>query len=478
MELSVQNVNVTKTSLTTADRLRDTGARGQNTRGSPSTGDEGAVELHDIASSQAQPITLTAAQRIRGILIGSSGNLVEWYDFYVYAAFSLYFAKSFFPDGDQTAQLLGTAGIFAVGFLMRPIGAFVFGRLADRRGRRVALMASVLLMCMGSAMIAVTPTYATIGVAAPAILLCARLIQGLSLGGEYGTSATYLSEMATPDRRGFYSSFQYVTLIGGQLTAMLVLVILQSVFLTTAELEDWGWRIPFAIGAGLAVVCYVMRRDMQETEAFTNAAKRDGSLATLLSHPREVAIVIGLTLGGTVAFYTYTTYMQKFLVNTSGFSKETATLITASALFLYMLLQPLVGALSDRIGRRPLLMAFGGLGTLFTVPLLTTLETTRDATQAFAFVMIGLVIVSGYTAINAVVKAELFPTHIRALGVGLPYALTVALFGGTAEYIALWLKSVGHASWFYWYVTACIAVSLGVYVAMRDTRHQSAMDKN
>ena len=419
---------------------------------------------------------MSTGSRIRAILVGSSGNLVEWYDFYVYAAFSLYFAKAFFPDGDQTAQLLSTAAIFAVGFLMRPLGAWLFGRMADKSGRRIALTASVLLMCFGSALIAVTPTHATIGVAAPAILLIARMIQGLSLGGEYGTSATYLSEMATAEHRGFYSSFQYVTLIGGQLLAMLTLIVLQRFVLTTAELEAWGWRIPFGIGAVLAVVAYLMRRDMHETEAFARASSRDGSLRTLLAHPREIAIVAGLTLGGTVAFYTFTTYMQKFLVNTSGFSKDTATLIAASALFIYMLLQPLVGALSDRIGRRPVLIAFGVLGTLCTIPLLNAIATTRDPYLAFALVLTGLVIISGYTAINAVVKAELFPTHIRALGVGLPYALTVALFGGTAEYIALWLKQAGLETWFYGYVTACIAVSLAVYALMRDTKATSAME--
>ena len=419
---------------------------------------------------------MSTGSRIRAILVGSSGNFVEWYDFYVYAAFSLYFAKAFFPDGDQTAQLLSTAAIFAVGFLMRPLGAWLFGRMADKSGRRIALTASVLLMCFGSALIAVTPTHATIGVAAPAILLIARMIQGLSLGGEYGTSATYLSEMATAEHRGFYSSFQYVTLIGGQLLAMLTLIVLQRFVLTTAELEAWGWRIPFGIGAVLAVVAYLMRRDMHETEAFARASRRDGSLRTLLAHPREIAIVAGLTLGGTVAFYTFTTYMQKFLVNTSGFSKDTATLIAASALFIYMLLQPLVGALSDRIGRRPVLIAFGVLGTLCTIPLLNAIATTRDPYLAFALVLTGLVIISGYTAINAVVKAELFPTHIRALGVGLPYALTVALFGGTAEYIALWLKQAGLETWFYGYVTACIAVSLAVYALMRDTKATSAME--
>jgi len=416
------------------------------------------------------PAALSMPERIKAILIGSSGNLVEWYDFYVYAAFSLYFAKAFFPEGDRTAQLLNTAAIFAVGFLMRPIGAWFFGRMADRNGRRVALTASVLLMCFGSALVAVTPVYETIGIAAPVILLVARMIQGLSLGGEYGTSATYLSEMATADRRGFYSSFQYVTLIGGQLTAMLVLVVLQNFFLTPAELEAWGWRIPFAIGAFLSVIAYIMRRDLYETEAFRQTTRREGSLSALFAHPREVAIVVGLTLGGTIAFYTYTTYMQKFLVNTSGFSKATATLVSASALFVYMLLQPVVGAISDVVGRRPVLIAFGVLGVLCTVPLLTTLQAVQDPIVAFALIVAGLAIVSCYTAINAVVKAELFPTSVRALGVGLPYALTVAIFGGTAEYVALWLKQAGRETDFYWYVTGCIAVSLVVYATMRDTR--------
>lgn len=416
------------------------------------------------------------SRRIKAILAGSSGNLVEWYDFYVYSAFALYFAKSFFPEGDQTAQLLASAGVFAVGYFMRPLGAWFFGRLADRKGRRIALTASVLLMCLGSALIAVTPTYATIGVAAPAILLFARLVQGLSLGGEYGTSATYLSEMAHPERRGFYSSFQYVTLIGGQLSAMLVLIVLQKLVLTEAELEAWGWRIPFAIGALLAVVAYRMRRDMHETEAFERSSLRNSSIQTLLQHWREVGIVVGLTMGGTVAFYTYTTYMQKFLVNTSGFAKDTATLISAAALFLYMLLQPVVGALSDRIGRRPVLIAFGVAGTLSTYPILTTLQGTREPMTAFLLILCGLIIVSGYSAINAVVKAELFPTHVRALGVGLPFAVAVALFGGTAEYVGLWFKSIGHETWFYWYITGCIAMSLLVYWGMRDTRDTSAID--
>ncbi|KIQ01253.1 MULTISPECIES: MFS transporter [Pseudomonas] len=429
------------------------------------------MESTSTLSAPAQ--TRTTSQRIKSIFSGSVGNLVEWYDWYVYAAFSLYFAKAFFPQGDMTAQLLNTAAIFAVGFLMRPIGGWLMGIYADRKGRKAALMASVLLMCFGSLIIALTPSYETIGVAAPVLLVIARLLQGLSVGGEYGTSATYLSEMATKERRGFFSSFQYVTLISGQLIALAVLIILQQT-LTVEQLETWGWRVPFVIGALCAVVAMYLRRGMEETDSFKKTeAPKENIMRTLLRHPKELLTVVGLTMGGTLAFYTYTTYMQKYLVNTVGMSKNDSTMISAATLFLFMLLQPLVGALSDKIGRRPILIAFGVLGTLFTYPILTTLHTVQSWWGAFFLIMAALIIVSGYTSINAVVKAELFPTEIRALGVGLPYALTVSIFGGTAEYVALWFKSVGMESGFYWYVTGCIACSLLVYITMKDTRTHS-----
>ena len=411
-------------------------------------------------------------RRLRSIVGGSVGNLVEWYDWYVYSAFSLYFARSFFPPASQTAQLLNAAAVFAVGFLMRPVGGWLMGRYADRHGRRAALSASVLLMSVGSLVIAATPTYASIGMAAPALLVAARLLQGLSVGGEYGASATYLSEMAGQRRRGFYSSFQYVTLIMGQLLALGVLLLLQRQ-LPAPALEAWGWRIPFVVGALCAVLALWLRRGLDETAAF-RAARSSGAphgrLRALLAHPRQVATVVGLTAGGTLAFYTFTTYAQKFLVNTAGFTRESATRVSAAVLVVYMLAQPVAGLLSDRVGRRPVLMTFGVLGTLGTVPVLTALGAARSEPHAFLLLLAALLAVSGYTAINAVVKAELFPTEIRALGVGLPYAVTVSLFGGTAEYLALWAKSVGHERWFYWYVTACIAASLAVYATMPETR--------
>ena len=420
-------------------------------------------------------------RRLTAIFIGSVGNLVEWYDFFAYAAFALYFAGAFFPNSDPVVQQLNAALLFAAGFLVRPLGGWLFGYLADQHGRRGALMLSVALMCFGSLMIAVTPTYASIGILAPILLAVARIVQGLSLGGEYGTSATYLTEMADQRHRGFYSSFQYVTLIGGQICALLVLLVLQKVFLTGDQIREWGWRIPFVIGALLAVIALVMRRNLHETEAFEAAktvARPTSSLAALARHPREVMLVVGLTAGGTAAFYTYTTYMQKFLKLSVGLTDDQTTMVTLASLVFGMILQPIYGTISDRIGRKWLLIGFGVSGVLFTIPLLTTLQSVKGPWPAFFLIAAAWMIVAGYTSINAVVKAELFPTNVRALGVGLPYALTVSIFGGTADSVALWFKSAGHESWFYYYLTGMIAISLVVYVFMRDTKADSAMHRH
>jgi len=419
---------------------------------------------------------------ISNVAKGSIGNLVEWYDWYTYAAFSIYFAATFFPKGNPTVQLLNTAAIFAVGFLMRPLGGWLFGRFADKVGRRTSLTVSVTLMAFGSLLIAVTPGYSTLGVAAPVILVLARLLQGLSVGGEYGTSATYLSEVASTGKRGFYSSFQYVTLIAGQLIALGLQIVLQFV-LTEQQLMSWGWRIAFGIGALGALVGMYLRRSMDESDSYrAEAAKGDqagqprGGLRLLMQYPRQCLLVVGLTLGGTVTFYTFTTYLQRFMHLTSGIPNSTVTVINFAALVVFVALQPLAGALSDRIGRRPLLMFFGIGATVCTAPLLMLLANTRNAFAAFAIMLAGLVIVTGYTSINAIVKAELFPTSIRALGVGLPYGLTVAIFGGSTEYVALALKNAGHEQVFFYYVAGCALISLLVYSRMRETSQNSPLD--
>lgn len=422
-----------------------------------------------------------SSRRLRAILSGSVGNLVEWYDWYVFSSFSLYFSASFFPSGDATAQLLQTAGIFALGFLMRPFGGWMFGRIADKVGRKQSMTLSVLLMSLGSLLIALTPTYQTVGLVAPVMLLTARLLQGLSVGGEYGVSATYLSEMATRRRRGFYSSFLYFTLIGAQLLALGIQMALQRV-LTEAQLLAWGWRLPFVVGALLSVVALYLRSNLDETAVFE--AQKDtpdelrGSMKVMLRHPRAVLKVVGLTMGGTLAFYTFTAYMLKFLVNTTHMPKATATNVCFLSLLVFAALQPAFGWLSDRIGRRPLLVWFGAAGTLGTVPLLTALSHASNPWAAFGLLLLAVLIVSGYSGINAIVKAELFPVEIRALGIGLPHALTVALFGGTAEYLALRSKGAGHEPYFYWYVTGCIAISLLVALGMSDTSKTSKLNED
>jgi MHS family alpha-ketoglutarate permease-like MFS transporter len=432
-------------------------------------------------ASTASTVPQAAMQgrsRVKAILVGSIGNLIEWYDVYAYAAFALYFAPAFFPSADPVAQQLSAAAVFAAAFVVRPLGGLLFGWFADRHGRRAAMLGSVLLMCFGSLLIAVSPTYASIGAWAPALLVTARLLQGLSQGGEYGASATYLAEMAEPHRRGFYSGVWYTTLIGGQLAAIFLLLLLQQVFLTPEELREWGWRIPFVIGALLAVYALFMRRDMHETDHY-HAAKSTGSAGswkTLCAHWRELLLVVGITIGGTSAFYTYTTYMQKFLKLSVGLDDRQVTTVVLGYLIFALLLQPVYGALSDRIGRKPLLLWFGTMGVLGTYPLLTMLSQTKSAWVAFGLICLAWIIISGYTSITGIIKAELFPTSIRALGVGVPYALTVSIFGGTVDVVALTFKQAGYESGFYWYATVCIAVSLLVYLRLHDTKTRSRME--
>ena len=415
------------------------------------------------------------AKRLRAIIGGSAGNLVEWYDWYAYTSLSLYFAATFFPKGDATAQLLGTSAVFAVGFLMRPIGAYIMGRYADTHGRKAGLALSVGLMCAGSLMIACVPGYATIGIAAPIILIVARMIQGLSVGGEYGASATYLSEMATRKNRGFWSSFQYFTLIGGQLTSLAVTLILQA-SLTKPQMESFGWRIAFVLGAVLALVVYVLRRRLAETAAFENQAHdrpKSGAGALWKAHPREFVLVAIISAGGSLAFYAYTTYMQKFLANTAGFPIQTATGIMTAALVVFMLVQPLFGAISDRVGRKPMLLIFGIGGMLVSVPVFSALEDVGTPGAAFAIVLVPLLLLAAYTSIGALIKAELFPAHIRALGVSLPYAIGNATFGGTAEYVALRFKQAHVESGFYWYVAIVLAITTVCFLLLPETRRTS-----
>jgi MHS family alpha-ketoglutarate permease-like MFS transporter len=419
---------------------------------------------------------VTASQRFKAILGGSAGNLVEWYDWFVYSAFAVYFSNHFFPGGDELAGLLKTMAVFAVGFFARPLGAWLMGLYADRAGRKTALTAAVALMCGGSLIIAILPSYETIGVAAPILLVVARILQGLSVGGEYGASATYLSEMAGKRRRGFWSSFQFVTMVMGQLIALGLLALLQTT-MDKPTLDEWGWRIPFFIGAAMAVVVFWIRARMDESQSYENAkasgAERAKTMMLFMRYPKQALTIFGFTAGGSLAFYAFTTYMPKFLVGTSGFAGPTATAITAGALVVYLFALPFFGWLSDHWGRKAtLFIAFGG-GGLAAYPALTAIAGTQNALVAFLLVSMLVVLLSGYNSVSAVVKAELFPANVRALGVALPYGMATATFGGTAEPIALAFKRAGVESGFYIYVAVGLLVAFLIAFTLPDNRKHS-----
>ena len=424
--------------------------------------------------STARP--LTRKERTTAIVGVCSGNLVEWYDFFIYAYTSIYFASLFFPAGDQTSQLLATAGIFAVGFFMRPLGGWIFGYIADTRGRKISMIISVFMMCGGSLMIAVMPTYATVGVAAPVLLVVARLMQGLSVGAEYGTGATYISEVSRAGRRSFYGSFQYMTIIAGQLLALLTVAVLQLV-LSEQDLKAWGWRVPFLIGALASIVVVYLRRTMRETATAQGMkSKEAGSLRGLMQHKRAVVLTFTITIGCSLYFYTFTAYMQKFLVVSVGIPAPTVSIIMASALVIFMFAQPVFGMLADKIGVRRNMIIFGLLSTFLVIPLLSAIKSVQDPLSAFALVVAGLLIAAFYTPVTGVLKADFYPPTVRALGVGLPYAVGAAMFGGSAEYVALSFRSLGMEQYFYLYVAAIAAITLVSSLLMPDLSRHGYLD--
>ncbi|MET4618804.1 MHS family alpha-ketoglutarate permease-like MFS transporter [Arthrobacter sp. 2762] len=448
----------------------------------------GAVQEGSLMSTQqVAPLSEAAQTRkaVSNILKGSAGNLVEWFDLYVYTVFAAYFQSHFFNSSDDLQAGLEAMAVFSTSFLMRPIGSWFFGRYADRKGRKAALTLSVTMMSAGSFAIAILPTQDVIGLWALILLVFIRVVQGFSVGGEYGTSATYMSEAATAKRRGFFSSFQYVTLIGGQMLALLVLVILQNT-MSKEDLTAWGWRIPFAIGGVAALVVLWLRRSMEETlsadqlraaHVKVEGEAQPGTMKLLFTkHWKPLLICIGITLGGTVAFYTYTNFILKFMNDTSGIAKTDTSVINFWALFIFMLLQPVYGLISDKIGRKPLLIWFGVTGVLFTWPLLSTLSGTKDPFMAFLLMLGGLLMVGGYTSINALVKAELFPASIRALGVGLGYAIANSLFGGTVPLIGAALQKAGQVDMFFTYVTAAVFISLLVYIFALKNKKATHLD--
>ena len=421
--------------------------------------------------------TTSTRRAVLNTVRGSLGNLVEWYDVYVYTVFASYFETRFF-GGDEPNAGLYTMAIFAVTFLMRPVGSWFFGRFADRHGRRPALIISVLLMAAASLVIAITPTRDTIGASAVVILVLCRLVQGFATGGEYGTSATYMSEAATPERRGFFSSFQYVTLVGGQVLAQTVLLLLQ-VFLSEQQIETFGWRIAFGLGAVFALVVLWLRTSMDESMPTSDADEStSGSLRELVRrYPRPLVTCFLVTLGGTIAFYTYSVNGPAAVKAAYDGEGMRATWINLIALVVLMLLQPVGGLISDRVGRKPLLVFFGVGGIAWTWFLVNNLADVHQPLGSFGMLLVSYVILTGYTSINAVVKAELFPAHVRALGVGVGYALANSAFGGTAPLLYEAAKKADRVPEFSLYVIACIAVSTAVYALVLRNRAETYLDR-
>ncbi|EXB48007.1 MFS transporter [Acinetobacter sp. 1000160] len=399
--------------------------------------------------------------RIKGIVGAASGNLVEWFDFYIYAVFAAYFTHALTaPDMDPTTKAIYVWGVFAASFFMRPIGSWLFGRIADRHGRKQSMVISICLMALSSFLFAALPTYDQVGMWAPFLLLMVRLLQGLSVGGEYGAVATYMSELGLKGQRGFFASFQYVTLSGGQLLASLLGVILLG-FMTEQQLNDGGWRIPFVIGGIAAILSLLARSRLEETLSHEDAEREEsGSLVALLKqHWKTFLLVVGYTSAGSLTFYVITVYSKTYLTNI-GMDGKTVGFIMTTALFVFMLAQPLFGMLSDRIGRRASMLAFSLLSAIFIYPVMVTgMRSFADSPVIITLLLIFLMmLLSFYTSISGLVKAEMFPPHVRALGVGFSYAVGNALFGGSAPSVALLFKDAGIENIFFIYVIIMLMI--------------------
>ncbi|MEU2440260.1 MFS transporter [Streptomyces rubradiris] len=407
----------------------------------------------------------------RQLVAASVGNAVEWYDWYAYTFLATYIAAAVFPKGtgNSLVPLLSTFAVFAVGFFMRPVGGLLMGAVADRRGRRAALTVTILLMGGSSLLVGLTPTYASAGVAAPVVLVVARLLQGLSVGGEFAASTTFLVESAGPGRRGLFSSFQYVSTTAGQLVASGIATLLVNT-LAEPSMDGWGWRVPFWLGGAFSLVGFWIRRGAAETRsAAQRQAPRPGLFEALRRHPRQSLLIAGITAGGTLAYYTWTSYLPTYAELNAGVAKSDALLASTVSLAFFALLQPLGGLLSDRVGRRPLLLGFGLGFAVLCVPLLHAL---RDSFAVLLVVQCaGMVLLTGFTSISAAVNAEVFPPRVRAAGIGFPYSLTVALFGGTAPYVGTLFKDLGHSGLFPWYVAVLCLLSSVVYLRLPETAH-------
>lgn len=420
-------------------------------------------------------------RRIRDLIAVNFGNTLEWFDWTIYTLFAPYFAVRFFRPDDPASALLASLAVFAVGFIARPVGGFLFGAYADRKGRRKSLTVAMMLTAAGSLVIAAAPTYQAVGVLASAILLGARLLQGLAHGGEMGTSVTYLVERAPTHRRALFGSTSWVSVVLGTMLATLTGLLLSSTLSQTA-MGDWGWRIAFGIGGVLGLYALYLRRRLTETDAFEETAHSDQGPASgqthadapakdrnLLHHWRAVLIVLGLSAGGSVMFYTWLIFLPTYAQLRFGQAPSSAlsASLVAQLFFLGAILA--AGWLGDRIGRRPLVIAFGVAFLILTIPVNMLISGTF-ATLLTAM-LISLTALALLFGVNGAVWAEVFPTRVRAAGVAGPLSLATALFGGTAPYINTALTQAGMQNVFLYYLMGVAAITLVTGLLMKETRH-------
>jgi MFS transporter, MHS family, alpha-ketoglutarate permease len=416
---------------------------------------------------------LTAGQR-KAIVAGAIGNTVEWVDWAVYATLAPIFAAQFFPSGDGAVALLSTLAVFAVGFVMRPIGGAVLGAYADRRGRKKGLMLTISLMAGAAFVIAITPTYAAIGIAAPLILLLARLVQGFSAGGEFGSSSSFLVESAAPRRRAFAGSWQQVSVGAGALIASAMGFVLTST-LSDAAMQSWGWRIAFGAGGVLGLVGLWLRVSVDETESFQRADHEGRTrgkhpiVGMLTQYPGAALRVVGITIAGTLTYYVWISYMPGYAHAATGIALQDALLANTVAIAYFLCLLPFVALLSDRYGRKPTLLAFAIGFVVISWPAFQLLE-IGGFWSLLLVELIGVTVLAGYSANCAVVMAEQFPAEVRSTGIGLPYALAVAIFGGTAPYITTWMTTSGLRGYVWLYVAVAALIGVAVYATMPETK--------
>ena len=426
----------------------------------------------DTGVAEAGP-RLTPAQR-KAILAGAIGNTVEWVDWAIYTALASVFAGQFFPSGDRTAGLLATLAVFAAGFLMRPIGGAVLGAYADRHGRKKALTLTIGMMAGAALVIAACPTYRAIGVAAPIILLLARLVQGFSAGGEFASSSAFLVESSAPGRRAFAGSWQQVSVGLGTLIAAFMSFVLTST-LSDDAMAAWGWRLAFAIGGLLGLVGLWLRTAVPETESFRRISEggvepaRGAILGMLTAHPRAALRVVGITIAGTLTYYIWVSYMPGYAHTATGIPLSKALLANTLGIAYFLCLLPFVALLSDRFGRKPTLLAFAIGFVVIAYPAFALLH-LGGFWPLLGVELIGLTFLAGYSANCAAVLAEQFPAEVRTTGIGLPYALAVAVFGGTAPYLTTWMSVHGLSGWVWLYVTAGALVGVWVYAVMPETK--------